>query len=665
MVPMERSYTHENSPLSPQSFWTRPLPVLVFLSLLAILIYSNTFSSTFHFDDARNIVDNFKIKDLSHFLDFSGTRYVGFLSFALNYAFGGLNVFGYHLVNLVIHITNGFLVYTLVLLLFRAAGRTATFQNRIPWIALVTALLFIAHPIQTQAVTYIVQRFACLVTLFYLLTVVAYLKWRMASPEGHRRYLWYGVALLSTVLAMKTKENSFTLPFMLLLVEGIFFRPNTRKRWVALIPFLLMLPIIPLDRADMLGEAEVGLVQQTTDISRLDYLFTQFRVIMTYLRLLILPIHQNLDYDYPIYQSLFQPAVFFSFLFLVSFFTLAVYLLIRSRRMTANSPLIPFGILWFFLTLSVESSIIPIVDVIFEHRLYLPSVGLFLSFSMAVFASHAVLKASYPRKKVFSLYSSTGSLVGFIVLILILLCVATYQRNHIWKDDLTLLTDVVNKSPYKARGHYNLGLAYRNQNQMEAALKEYQIAITLNPKHVMAAINLGNVYHELGHHDKAIQAYQRALGLNPDHARGHYNLGNVYYDLKWYDEAIQEYQRAITLSPELAEARYNLGNTYHAKGHYNLALREYKVALKLTPDYIPARINLGNVYLALGHFDDAIHEYKRVITQDYKSFEAYYNLGRAYQRRGQITEAREKFVQALKIKPDSLLVRQSLESLSR
>jgi len=304
----------------------RPLAVLLLLTFLATIIYSNTFSVPFHFDDTPNILENPQIKDLKNFLDFSGNRYVGYLSFALNYHFGGLHVFGYHLVNLLIHIINGFLVYFLVLLLFKTSRRQKTLADpnilstthdsqiaAAPWIALAAALLFVAHPIQTQAVTYIVQRFASLVTLFYLFTVVCYLKWRLASPETRSRFLWYWMALLFTVLAMKTKENSFTLPFMILLVEVVFFRSFTRRRWVALIPFLLTLLIIPVSRGDALGEAE-GFARDTTAISRSDYLFTQFRVIVTYIRLLFLPIRQNLDYDYPIYHSLLEPSVLIDYI---------------------------------------------------------------------------------------------------------------------------------------------------------------------------------------------------------------------------------------------------------------------------------------------------------------------------------------------------------------
>ncbi len=173
-------------------FLARPLAAFLLITVIATAIYSNTFSASFHLDDNHNIVNNAKIKDLSNFLDFSGTRYVGFLSFALNYYFGQLDLFSYHLVNLLIHITNGFLVYCLVLLLFRASHSNAQPESgqphraaptvdqaqsiaplpnsqrvSAPWLALATALLFIAHPIQTQAVTYIVQRFTSLAAMFY------------------------------------------------------------------------------------------------------------------------------------------------------------------------------------------------------------------------------------------------------------------------------------------------------------------------------------------------------------------------------------------------------------------------------------------------------------------------------------------------------------------
>ncbi|MBI3609568.1 MAG: tetratricopeptide repeat protein [Nitrospirae bacterium] len=701
---------------------TRPVAVFFTIALLATLIYSNTFSSTFHFDDNHTIVHNARIKDPGSFLDFSGTRYVSFLSFALNYHFGGLSVFGYHLVNLLIHITNGFLVYSLVLLWFRAAHLNSKLSTQnlelvsAPWIALATALLFVAHPIQTQAVTYIAQRFASLAALFYLLAAVCYLKWRVMPSGNRRRYLWYIGAWVSTVLAMKTKEISFTLPLMIVLIEAVFFWPLTRKHWMTLIPFLITLSIIPLSLPEALGEAETGLARETTEVSRSDYLFTQVRVIMTYLRLLVLPINQNLDYDYPIHHSFFEPSVLLSFLFLLSLFALSLFLLFNLKFRTPNSRLIAFGLLWFFLTLSIESSIIPIRDVIFEHRLYLPSAGFILAASIA--ASRLI--------------SGSLSRILSLSLILLIFSAATYQRNLVWKNEASLWEDVVSKAPGKARTHNNLGVAYDAQQRFEEAIQEYQTAIKLKPDYAEAHNNLGVVYENLRRLEDAAQEYQIALKLQPNyadahnnlgiiyamqgrleeaaqeyqtalkvehnHAVAHYNLGITYKDLgRWEDavreyqaalklkpdwveahdklgrlfdeqgrleEAVREYRTALKIGPDSAEIHNNLGNAYAAQKRLEDAVREYQAAVKLKPDFTEAHNNLGTVYADLGHLDDAIQEFQIALKLQPTHEGVHYNLGNAYLLKGRVRDARQAFERALEIKPDFPDARKALDSLS-
>src|SRR3989338_567242 len=247
--------------------------------IISIAIYFNTFSSPFVFDDISSIADNYKIRDLSNFYDLSGTRYIGFLSFALNYKFGVLNVFGYHIVNIIIHIINGLLVYYLILLTFKTPvmERTTTKIQDARFkmqdskiIALMVSLIFVSHPIQTQAVAYIVQRFTSLCTLFYLLSLVLYVKARLlyskqyavgSRQSGFTSYyllpiIIYLVSLFSAILAMKTKEISWTLPFIVLLYEFMFlspfsFQPFGKLRagfsaFSYLIPLLLTIIIIPL-----------------------------------------------------------------------------------------------------------------------------------------------------------------------------------------------------------------------------------------------------------------------------------------------------------------------------------------------------------------------------------------------------------------------------------
>jgi tetratricopeptide (TPR) repeat protein len=644
--------------------WLPPLAVALGLTLLVVAIYSNSFSVPFQFDDKPNIVDKPLIKQLSNFLTFSGSRYVGFLTFALNYHVGRLNPFGYHLVNLLIHLINGGLVALLVLLLCRVADRpplaadAAAASTSAPqtasWIALTTAALFLVHPVQTEAVTYIVQRFASLAALFYLLTVICYLRWRI-SPAARQRYLWYGAALLSTVLAMKTKENTFTLPFMLLLVECVFFGLPTRRRWLSLLPFLLTLAIIPLSLHmvhlslhDTLGNGKTRFASDITDISRPDYLFTQFRVIVTYLRLLILPIHQNLDYDYPVYHSLFQLPVFLSFLALLGLGGGALWLLLRKAASSTTedpitSPIIKlaaFGVLWFFLTLSIESSIIPIRDVIYEHRLYLPSVGLFL-------AASALLFGRAERRRLW-----VGAAVGLVVLVL---AVATYERNTIWQSEQSLWQDVVRKSPRKARGHSNLGASFADQEQWTEALGEYQIALTLHPnQETFTAIqtNLGNAYTSLGRLDAAQQAYTAAISSEPAHATAHNGLGNVYRLQGRAEPAFNEFQQALRLDPDSASTHNNLGLLFQAYGKLDAALQQFETAIRLNPEFAEAYNNRGLVFGAQGRLDDAIAAFQQALALNGHLTEAHHNLGLIYSRQGRTEEAMREYHLALTLNPD-------------
>jgi protein O-mannosyl-transferase len=625
---------------------TRPLMVFLLLALLAAAVYSNTFSASFHFDDQLNLIENPWIKQLFYLRDLSGSRYVGFLTFALNYHFGRLNVFGYHLVNLLIHIINGFLVYALVRLLFRASDTSgASGPTTAPWIALAAALLFVAHPIQTQAVTYIVQRFASLAAMFYLLTVVCYLYWRLSPPDRKSRNLWYAGALIATILAMKTKENTFTLPFMLLLIEAVFFAPLIRRSWIRLAPFLLTLPIIPLSRPGALGEGEAGFASDITDITRWDYLLTQFRVITTYLRLLIFPVHQNLDYDYPVSHSLFDPPVFFSFLFLSALFVLALYLLFSSRFTSFASRLMAFGILWFFLTLSIESSIIPIRDVIFEHRLYLPSVGFWL-------AAGTLLVELFRRRPIVGIVA-----VGALVTVF---SVVTYQRNKVWQDELTLWTDVVEKSPQKARGYNNLGMAYAAQKQSEEAIAQYQTALNLKVDLAKARYNLGNVYHDLGRLVEAIREYQTAINLQPDYAKAHNNLGLAYKEMGQYNRAIQEYKTALSNQPDYADPHNNMGNAYRDAGRFDEAIQEYKTAIRLNPDLAEAHNNLGNVYSVVRRFKEAVQEYEKAsaLSPDYA--DPHYNMGNVLRALGRMDEAIQEYRAAIARKPDYALAHNNL-----
>lgn len=512
---------------------------LLLLAVVALLAYSNTFHVPFIFDDESSITQNDTIKNLSNFLynhsasKFIPNRYIGYLTFALNYRFGGLNEIGYHVVNLAIHLANGLLVYAFMRLTLRTPffvqrsiininGSNSLIQNSkfkiqncLPTLA---ALLFICHPVQTQAVTYIVQRLTSLAVLFFLASLVLHIRWRLAREDGRPFISWsvipfWLLSLLSAFLAMKTKEIAFTLPMMLLLYEFSFFGRPTLAKLKESVPLLLTICIIPITLFTTQGNiAEfMSSVNRVTmgrvAASRWEYLYTQFSVIVTYLRLLLFPVNQNLDYDYPISHSLLEPRSFLSLAFLLMILGTALYIYYRSSFKIKNpefktetsgahhSRLIAFGILWFFITLSVESSLLPLPDIIFEHRIYLPSVGFFIAVSVLIIEGIQKLRNNSVQKLA----------VCTLIVLLLILGGATYKRNAVWQSWETMWKDVAIKSPQKPRAYNNLGSYYCRIEKVDDAVQAFETALKLDPRYRDALYNLSLVYITLGRSEDALR----------------------------------------------------------------------------------------------------------------------------------------------------------------
>lgn len=590
----------------------QPFPSIltaIFLILTAgILVYANSLHGPFLFSDIQSIPTNPVIRDLRNFFanssgcDYNPRRFVGYLTLALNYHFGGLEVAGYHVFNLGVHLCAALLVYALVLLSFRTPHlRESRLAQRSGLTALLASLLFVTHPVQTMAVTFVVQRLTSLTTLFYLLAMVLYVSARLkAENESGKAGGWkipallIGGSVVSAILAMKTKEISFTLPLAVALYELFFFYGEWKRRFLYLVPLLLTLPIVPLS---ILGspDAMVAQVRVQTEMSRLDYLFTEFRVIVTYLRLLVFPVNQNLDYDYPLYTSFFAPPVLLSFLLLASFFALAMYLYFRTRPVSPDSQrsfpppaepalrLISFGILWFFLALSVESSLIPIVDVIFEYRLYLPSVG-------AIIAAVTAFALLLDRVRNQNLVNAL--MVGAVAVVLIF-GIATWKRNIVWQSQLNMWRDVAAKSPNKARPQVNLGAALGEQGRMAEAVAALSTAVRLEPDNPDPYVNLGAALASLGRLDEAISALSRAVALEPANADAGNNLGLALILAGRQEEAIPVLVEAVRLDPDFERAWYNLGHGYLLAGRNNEAIAALKRALEIYPDYGNALVLLA------------------------------------------------------------------------
>ncbi|MBI5238679.1 MAG: tetratricopeptide repeat protein [Deltaproteobacteria bacterium] len=594
---------------------------LAFIALATVIGYSNTLHAPFVLDDSIYIIGNHRIRELSNLWPPVENRYLTLLSFALNYRLGGLNVTGYHAANIAIHILNAGLVSALVLLILRTSWIREA-QASLPdsyalGAALLASLVFAVHPLQTQAVTYITQRFASLATFFYLLSLVLYLCWR-ASNTRARPFL-YILSLASAIASYRTKEISFTLPFVMALIEFMFMGPGLKRRLPGLAPFFLAAIAIPLGtfgprlglwaQGTGIGEEIRGLqAREFGELSAYGYLMTQFRVIITYIRLLIFPVNQNLYYDYPSYGSFLNPAVAISFLCLSVILACAVYIFLWSER-TLNIParLAAFGVFWFFATLSVESSIIPIRDVIFEHRVYLPSIGFAITLSFAIFY---VIGRINRKNAAFT----AGAATIAALLAASLLAVATYKRNGVWKDELILWQDVVKKSYNNSFAHNGIGVAYQRKGRFLEAEGELRQALTLKPDlRNIIHNNIGALYESTGLLDEAAAEYLAALTLQPGNADILYNIANVYMAKGLVDEAVEGYTTALKIRPYDVDIIYNLGRAYRAKGLLDEAIRMFDALLRMLPNDPDAHLSLGQAYEEKGEKARAVIHYRRFL----------------------------------------------------
>jgi Flp pilus assembly protein TadD len=590
-------------------------------ALLVIFCYMGALSGPFVFDDEPNIVANPFIRVSE--LDWSGlyaaafksplpNRPVANASFALNYYFNGHNVVGYRLVNILIHVINGFLLFALARATFQTpallinsagAGRIAAWA----------ALVWMVHPLHTQSVGYIVQRMTGLATLFYLLAMLCYVRARFLPAGGRRCTLLYAACGLAGLLALGSKEISATLPAFIYLYEWYFFQKldgGWLRRSLPCLAGVCILSaavgLIFIGSWDPLGRV----LAQYSDgsISAFQRLLTQARVVCFYISLIFWPAPSrlNLDHDFPFSLSLLDPASTLpALLVLAGLLAVAV---ITARR----NALVSYAILWFLGNLVIESSIIRL-ETVFEHRTYLPSV-------MPLAALTAWLFRILRRKW------AAPALLSAIAL---LWAAWTWQRSQVWGDAVALWQDCVNKSPAKARPHNNLGSTYMRLGRLEDAIPHLKRAVEIAPRYADATYNLGYALLRTGDLGQGIELSLRLLELEPENHMALTNLGVAYVLQKKYAQAVQILKEAVRLKPDFGTAWNNLG-----------------VALK----------NLGDLEAAAAHFSEAIR-----INPNYA--EAYNNLGLTLKEQRKFGQAADNFRHALAISPDYPAAKLNLEEI--
>jgi len=526
---------------------------ILLIGFLSIGLYLNSLNNSFHFDDTPNILDNpyiRNLKDFSLFLKGIGS-YVGIprsftmLTFAVNYHFHRFNVWGYHLVNLILHVFCGILAFLVAGVLFSLEfeGEAQPNKLRISLLSFLSALIFVSHPVQVNTVTYIVQRNEGLATFFYLLSFLLFI-WGYLK-KGRTKFLLFLGAGASFFFSIFSKETGFTVPLTIILFDFIFIcksKGDRLKRLRIYLPlfFLLILYLLFFLRGGVL----YLLIEKSKEgmITPWHYLLTQGNVLIQYLKLLFLPLPHwlNVDHDFPLSRSLFEYPTFLSVSFLLLLIGLAAYLVNKKR-------VISFSIFFFFIVLAPSSSIIPLWDFMVEYRLYLPllSYGLIVATGLDYF--YVFLARQGYKKMAFGIVS------GVAVLLISFYSTLTIERNYIFKDELTLWSDAARKSPYKMRVHHNLGKAYFEKGRMDQAIQEAQTALRLSAnldrkENIKFVLNLlGGAYFVKGGTDVALRMFQRAIEVDPNFATSYYNLSCILATKKEKDRALEYLKKAISL----------------------------------------------------------------------------------------------------------------------
>jgi len=595
--------------------------------LAALAAYHNSFSGPFIYDDLWSITTNSSIHHIGSALSppsnkGAGGRPLLNLTFALNYALGGMKVCGYHAINLLIHTLAGLTLFGVVRRTLLRPPLTARFGTAAMPLALAVAVIWLVHPIQTEAVTYISQRAESLMGLFYLLTLYGFIR---GVTEGGRQemgdrsnstsdlqplpsILWCLASIFFCLLGATTKEIIVTAPVMVLLYDRTFVASSFREAWRLRWRYYLGLACtwLPLARLMTgLGQRSVGFDQGVT---WWHYALTSCRSIVLYFKLALWPHPLVLDYGTDVIQSVTEAVPYA--LVLAGFITVTA---IACWRRTA----VGFAGAWFFVILAPASSIIPLAgQPMAEHRIYL---------SLAAVVAGVVL----------GLYRLLGrrSLIMFVAASMGLGWL-TVQRNQDYRSELAIWSDTVAKRPDSARAHNNLGYALAKiPGRLADAIPEYETALQINPDYAAAHINFGN-----------------ALLRTPEHL----------------PDAVAQFETALRLDPDSVEAHYNFGNALlKVPGRVPDAIAQFEAALRLDPDWVNAHINLGNVLVTVpGRLPDAIAHFQAALRLDPDSADAHFDFGNALlDAPGRLPDAIAQYEEALRLKPDLAPARQILNQL--
>jgi tetratricopeptide (TPR) repeat protein len=551
--------------------------ILFLLVATGLLAYQNSFRNGFVFDDTEHIVQNPRIRQLWRPWEVitHTSRPVVHLSLAVNYALGGLDPWGYHVFNVGVHILAALTLYGVVRRTFCSEALRSRFGGAAPSLAGAISLIWLVHPLQTESVTYTIQRGESLMGLFYLLTLYCVIR----SHDAPQRNLWKIGAVVSCTLGMASKPVMVTAPVVMLMYDRAFLVTSwreamRRRRWLytGLAATWLLLPLL-LANAPSEWKASAGFEYKRTPLR---YALTQPVAVLHYLRLTFWPHPLCLDYGWPSSSSAVRKT-------LPGRIVVAA-LLAGTVWAWRRRPAVGFLGAWFLLILAPTSSFVSVADAIVEHRMYLP---------LAAVVAAVVLGAFEIGKRLFP--KPQDVVLGCVasVSVVVLLTSLTIQRNLDYRSALTIWQDTVEKRPNNPRAHANLGTALLQTGRVAEAIGHFEQALRLKPDDAEAHYNLGNALERLGRTPEAIAHYEQALRIKPDLAMAHSNLGATLMGQGRLQEAIGHYEQALRINPGLAMTQNNLGNALEKLGRTPEAMAHYKQALRIKPDFVQAQSSLA------------------------------------------------------------------------
>jgi tetratricopeptide (TPR) repeat protein len=639
--------------------------------MAALAAYHNSFFGPFVFDDPTTIVDNPTIRHLGSITDVlsppkdttAGGRPLVNLSLAINYALGETDVWGYHAMNLAIHMLAALVLFGVVrrTLVLRVARDDSALQAEAAWLGFAVALLWTVHPIQTEAVAYTVQRAESLMGLFYLLTFYCFLRGvegsigsdadGRASPiqtksdrSGGRgrlaqRRRWFALSIGACLLGMASKEVMVSAPVMVLLFDRTFVAGTLREAWHRREKFYLGLAATWLPLAYLVASAggnRGGTTGTGSGVTLGAYALTQFPAVVDYLWLSVWPHPLVFDYGVEWVKDALDavPAA------------LVVIALVAGTLVALKRwPVIGFAGAWFFSILAPTSLVPGARQTMAEHRMYL---------ALAAVVSLLVLGLySWAGRRSLAVWLAAAVGLGWL----------TVERNRDYRTELAIWSDTVAKRPGNPWAQCNLGMALYEDGRAAAALPYFEKSIKIDPAEAGAQNDLGLALAQLGRLPEAVTAYETALRLRPNFAEAHNNLGLALSDLNRPAEALPHLDRAVRLKPQLDAAHFNLGIALLHLGRPDEAAVRFREAIQINPRYAAAHTNLGNALFQLGRPTEAIGEFETATRLDPQDVKAQFNLAMVLSQVGRNQEAITHFQEVLRLRPDDDEARDHLARL--